>query len=98
MKLYRKVKASERTPDVEKGCMICHKSQGPMYCWWVPEDKWWEDADEYAYGNQDIEYWLEPIEITTQEIEAIIHSNLDQMDGVIDVISASKAIIKRLKP
>jgi len=72
MKLYREVKASERLPEEACLTVIWHKEFGILHCYWVPEEQWWETSDEYAYGNQDIEWWLEPIEITEGDINEIL--------------------------
>lgn len=82
MKLYREVKASERLPEagVRVGILLQQpeikfpngaipiKEQLFHSSGWVNNDKNWLISDE-ADRDYKVIYWLEPIEITEEEIE-----------------------------
>ena len=105
MKLLREV-TGEPEQLKEFGTIICHSLHGVMQAWWVPVPGVWEDADEYQYGPTEIQWWLEPIEITEEEIKGIIVDFwIDQYESrtttnaseEADVKKLAKAILSKLK-
>ena len=68
MKMYREVKASERLPDREDLYRVVDFLHGEFTeRLYAPGDK---TTDKF--WTKYVEYWLEPIEITEEEIEEII--------------------------
>ena len=89
MKLYREVKASERLPEGD--------------CFIVPECVIMADnGKEYYKGAKDFETlttWLEPVEITEEELYNTINgliwlSDGGKIQGVPDIVAA---ILSKLK-
>jgi len=74
MKLYRKIKASERLPE-EEGWYFCTWADGTH-----SEEEYINNefyVSEYDTENHDeITDWLEEIEITEEEIYKILYDNM----------------------
>ena len=77
--MYREVKASDRLPSSNKGLIVEHKTQGLMVCWWVADPGVWKDAEETQYGPNEMNIWLEPVEITEEEIEKMLQAMSDEL-------------------
>lgn len=98
MKLYREVKASERLPemnhkgDTDNKDYYVHTNLGmAQYC---GSDNWMIDyeAGGFEFGKMhEIIYWLEPIEITEEEIieifSAIWYTDLHGLTGLEEAIT-----------
>ena len=68
MKLYREVKTSERLPEMDTQC---YTDVGfAEYC---GNDNWMVEYPEdggFVFGQNVVKWWLEPIEITEDEVSA----------------------------
>jgi hypothetical protein len=91
MKLYREIKVSERLPD--KGEYMTNSG-------WLEFDVMHNQwgflsglSGEWEYVN-DVSWWLELIDITEEDIEAIIHQYSITRRGIKE---QAKAILSKLK-
>ena len=95
MKLFREVKASERLPE-EKGWYHVIQPHESEYV----SSSWFNGKELKGFG---IISWLEPIEITEEEIEGVLRkASSKSEDGWIviwanDFEKAAKAILSKLK-
>ncbi len=109
MKLYREVKTSERLP--EKSDLPDGFCSDWVLAHWKEYDSWgWTmyDYDDDCWDALVPDIWLEPIEITYEEIldEILLESNRTQyhhdgspiyMARLLGLKKAAKAILSKLK-
>jgi len=97
MKLYREVKGSERQPE-EKG--FFKTDRGTLE---FEDGKWHIECDPNEYYEVFISYWLEPIEITEEDIHYIANQYLIISESEKDsdypyfTMKGAKAILSKLK-
>ncbi len=105
MKLYREVKASERLP--EKSDLPDDFCSDWVLAHWKEYDSWgWTmyDYDDDCWDALVPDIWLEPIEITKEDLENVIIDSLSTMaNGEKRLIpedyvkKPAKAILSKLK-
>lgn len=101
MKLYREVKANERLPKEDIEGFVIEENKYILYASGIRQDGVWFDSRS---GNViDVDVWLEPIEITEEEVVKIIRDvenkaveeDEDATIGEVHILQA-KAILRLL--
>jgi len=94
MKLYREVKASERLPEETNYYNTDNGSGLFSVAYFIADD---EDFKDTWRENEHL-VWLEPIEITEEEIRGIIHEDPDGGYWTIpEQLRLARAILSKLK-
>ena len=100
MKLYREVKTSERLPEMDTQC---YTDVGfADYC---GNDNWMVEYPEdggFVFGQNVVKWWLEPIEITEEDIRKEMELTIDFLDRggpgkSYAITRCAKAILSKLK-
>lgn len=69
--LFRKVLTADRLPDDKHECDTDHG-----FCVYHPLIREWRKSDPdkfHGYCVVDVQWWLEPVEVTEEEIDRVIH-------------------------
>ena len=81
MKLYREVKASERLPD-KNGIYICKYTAGSFGSSnYILHKKQINKAIEDTRWLRYVEFWLEPFEVSEEDIDNIIYHRFKHGSG-----------------
>ena len=97
MKMYREVEASERLPEDDSEPIVIMKDGSVQHEPFKKGLGWW--TEYYIPGHDEVDVWLEPIEITEEEINDIIYAAFKYGEGSfsLNADKATKDILSKLK-